>query len=77
MLYEVITPTGDIKKRLEDFFWRASLGFRYSSGVEGKLAQDILKIDKILSGELPKYEWSVDISSGFVENHGYFSTGIV
>jgi hypothetical protein len=68
-------PTGEMKKRLEDYFWRSSLGFRYSSGVEGKLAQDISKIDKIISGELPKYEWAVNITEEFVETHGWFSTG--
>jgi len=68
-------PTGEMKKRLEDFFWRSSLGFRYSSGVEGKLAQDISKIDKILAGELPKYEWAVNVNEEFVETHGWFSTG--
>ncbi|WP_209332829.1 DUF262 domain-containing protein [Lunatimonas salinarum] len=68
-------PTGEIKKRLEDFFWRASLGFRYSSGVESKLAQDIEKIEKIVKGELPKYEWAVNIDEEFVENNGWFSTG--
>jgi hypothetical protein len=68
-------PTGEIKKRLEDFFWRVSLGFRYSSGVESKLAQDIEKIEKIVNGELPKYEWAVNVDEEFVENHGWFSTG--
>jgi hypothetical protein len=68
-------PTGDMKKRLEDFFWRTSLGFRYSSGVEGKLVQDIAKIDKIIAGELPKYEWAVNVNREFVETHGWFSTG--
>jgi hypothetical protein len=68
-------PTGEIKKRLEDFFWRASLGFRYSSGVESKLAQDIEKIEKIVKGELPKYEWVVNVDEEFVENNGWFSTG--
>lgn len=68
-------PTGEVKKRLEDFFWRASLGFRYSSGVEGKLVQDIAKIDKIIAGELPKYEWAVTVNREFIETHGWFSTG--
>lgn len=68
-------PTGEIKKRLEDYFWRSSLGFRYSSGVEGKLAQDIAKIDKIIAGELPKYEWAVNVNEDFVQTHGWFSTG--
>ena len=68
-------PTGEMKKKLEDFFWRASLGFRYSSGVEGKLAQDIEKIDSIINGQLPKYEWSVKIDEDYIEEHGWFSTG--
>jgi len=68
-------PTGEMKKRLEDFFWRVSLGFRYSSGVEGKLVQDIAKIDKIIANELPRYEWAVIINKEFVESHGWFSTG--
>lgn len=67
-------PTGEIKKRLEDFFWRASLGFRYSSGVESKLAQDIEKIEVIIKGGLPKYEWAVNVTEEFIENNGWFST---
>lgn len=68
-------PTGEIKKKLEDFFWRCSLGFRYSAGVEAKLAQDIAKIDLILKNQLPKYEWAVDINKDFILSHGFFSTG--
>lgn len=68
-------PTGIMKKRLEDFFWRASLGFRYSSGVEGKLVQDIAKIDKIIADELPSYEWAVNVNKEFVRANGWFSTG--
>lgn len=68
-------PTGEMKKRLEDYFWRSSLGFRYSSGVEGKLAQDISKIEKIIAGGLPKYEWAVNVNKEFVETNGWFSTG--
>lgn len=68
-------PTGEMKKRLEDYFWRSSLGFRYSSGVEGKLAQDIAKIDTILANGLPKYEWAVNVNKEFVLKQGYFSTG--
>ena len=68
-------PTGKMKKRLEDYFWRASLGFRYSSGVESKLAQDIEKIEKIINDELPKYEWAVTIDEEYIEKNGWFSTG--
>lgn len=68
-------PTGQTFKLLEDFFWRVSLGFRYSSSVEGKLVQDVDKIDKILKGEQPRYEWLVDTSAGYIKQHGYFTTG--
>jgi len=68
-------PSGETKKMLEDFFWRASLGFRYSSGVENKLAKDVEKIDKILEGELPKYEWQVDVSPESIVSQGWFSAG--
>ncbi len=68
-------PTGEMKKRLEDFFWRASLGSRYSSGVESKLVQDIDKIDSIINGVLPKYEWAINIDEEYIENNGEFSTG--
>jgi len=68
-------PTGRMKKRLEDYFWRASLGFRYSSGVESKLSQDIEKIEKIINDELPKYEWAITIDEEYIEKNGWFSTG--
>lgn len=68
-------PTGDRQKYLEDFFWRVSLGGRYSQSVEGRLAQDIQKIDKIIKGNLPKYEWAVDTSSDFIRSNGWFSLG--
>jgi hypothetical protein len=70
-------PVGPTKKMLEDFFWRASLGVRYSSGVEGKLTQDVAKIDKIIEGKLPTYEWTVDVSLEQLKNPqwGAFATG--
>ncbi|MBB6128341.1 DUF262 domain-containing protein [Mucilaginibacter lappiensis] len=68
-------PTGDKQKYLQDFFWRCALSGRYSSGVEGKLAQDIKRIDLIISNKLPQYEWAVDISPEFIKNHGWFSAG--
>ena len=68
-------PCGDIQKLLEDFFWRASLGERYSSSVESNLAQDLQKIDSIISGKQPKYEWSVDLDEESLDYNGYFNTG--
>lgn len=48
-------PDANQRKYLEEFFWRMSLSFRYSSSTESKLAQDIKRIDKILAGERPEY----------------------
>ncbi len=68
-------PTGEIQKRIEDFFWRASLGGRYSSGVESKLASDINKIDKISNNESIKYDWSINTTAQFIKDNGEFRTG--
>jgi hypothetical protein len=68
-------PTGNKQKYLQDYFWRVSLSGRYSSGLEGKLAQDIKKIDLILNDELPKYDWGIDISPDFIVKNGWFNAG--
>ncbi len=49
-------PKGEQIKFLEEFFWRMSLSFRYSSSTESKLAQDIKRIDEILAGNRPNYD---------------------
>ena len=48
-------PTADQRKYLEEFFWRISLSYRYSSSTESKLAQDIKRIDLILADKRPDY----------------------
>jgi hypothetical protein len=68
-------PTGDRQKYMQDFFWRCSLSGRYSSGLESKLLQDIKRIDKILKGELPKYDYAIDTSVNFIKTNGWFSAG--
>lgn len=68
-------PIGDKQRYLEDFMWRVSLGGRYSSSVESKLAQDIKRIDKILKNEKPEYDWAIDTSSEFINKNGWFNTG--
>lgn len=57
-------PKGEQRKYLEEFFWRMSLSFRYSSSTESKLAQDIKRVDQILDGQRPDYgEIKVDLDS--------------
>src|SRR5690606_6065888 len=68
-------PTGEKLRLLVDFFWRASIGFRYSSSVESKLVQDIDKMDLILKEVQPEYEWGVDFSPQYISKHGNFATG--
>lgn len=53
--YKQNRPEAEQRKYLKEFFWRMSLSFRYSSSAESRLAQDIKRIDKILSGERPEY----------------------
>jgi len=48
-------PSSQQFKYLEEFFWRMSLSYRYSSAAESKLAQDIKRIDLILNHERPDY----------------------
>lgn len=68
-------PDVEQRKLLEDFFWRCALGARYSSSVESKLAQDVRRIDRILTGESPDYDWSVDVSPDFLLENGWFNAG--
>jgi hypothetical protein len=68
-------PTGDKQKYLQDYFWRCSLSGRYSSSLESKLAQDIKRIDLILNGELPKYDWGINTSPEFIVSNGWFNAG--
>lgn len=57
-------PNRDQRKYLEEYFWRMSLSFRYSSSTESKLAQDIKRIDLILDGQRPDYaDIKVDLES--------------
>lgn len=41
---------------LEEFFWRMSLSYRYSSSTESKLSQDIKRIDEIIQWNKPNYD---------------------
>lgn len=60
---------------LEDFFWRCSLGRRYSSAVESNLAQDVARIDMILEGKTPDYDWAINVDADFLLNNGWFNAG--
>lgn len=68
-------PDAVQKPLLEDFFWRCALGGRYSFAVESKLAQDIKRIDSILQGQSPEYDWGIDVSPAFLIENGRFNAG--
>ncbi len=40
---------------LKQYFWWAALSNRFSSAAETKIAQDVLRMDEILSGRVPSY----------------------
>jgi hypothetical protein len=48
-------PTPVQNKLLTQYFWWASLSSRFTSGSEGKLAQDLKRMDRFLAGERPDY----------------------
>ncbi|MBE8233094.1 MAG: hypothetical protein HAW67_05105, partial [Endozoicomonadaceae bacterium] len=68
-------PVGEENRKLTDLFWNISLGYRYSSATETKLAQDIERVDKIMKGEDVNYDWSIEIEPEQIIKHGWFSTG--
>lgn len=55
-------PKADQRKYLEEFFWRVSLSSRYSSATESKLAQDIKRIDTILTNKRPDYSGDIKVN---------------
>ena len=48
-------PSARQAKLLTQYFWWASLSHRFSSGVEGKIAQDLERMDLILAEQPPDY----------------------
>lgn len=68
-------PTGEMATRLRDLFWRCALSERYSASTESKLSQDIKKVDLILKGQAPTYDWTVDTSPEYIIKNGTFATG--
>ena len=48
-------PTQMQNKLLSQYFWWASLSNRFTSGVEGKVALDLKKMDEILKEKAPSY----------------------
>jgi hypothetical protein len=68
-------PTGKKQQYLQDFFWRTSLGGRYSTSLESRVGQDLKRIDQIIEGNLPSYDYPIDLTPQFIRENGQFSAG--
>ena len=67
-------PDHDQEELLQEYFWRSSLSYRFSSGVETKLGQDAKRIDQIISRKKPGYDFNVLLDKEEIKNW-WFSTG--
>ena len=66
-------PTPKQQRYLNEYFWRASLGGRYLSAADGKIALDKNKMDRILEGKIPKYEWGLNLTPKWIIENGEFN----
>lgn len=66
-------PIDNKQALLEDFFWKCAIGARYSSSLESKINQDLKKVDSILNGIEPHYEWQVSIKPSSLIANGKFN----
>ena len=56
-------PTPTQMKELENLFWQCSLGNRYDAAIDGRLTQDIKRVDEILKNKSPDYDWETNFST--------------
>lgn len=61
-------PDSNQEKLLQEYFWRSSLSYRFSSGVETKLGQDAKRIDQIIGEVRPAYDFSVLLDKEEIKN---------
>ncbi len=61
--------------RMRTLFWRIAVESRYSSGLEGEVAQDIRRVDEILAGREPKYDSMPNLTWEMIRDHGHFGVG--
>lgn len=66
-------PSSTQARLLADFFWRCSIGGRYSSSLESRLASDLGRIDSILQGQAASYDWPAHVDAEFLRANGRFS----
>ena len=68
-------PTSTQIKELKNLFWRCSLGGRYDAAIDSRLTQDIRRVDQIIEGKSPNYDWKIDISPEHLIENGTFNPG--
>lgn len=68
-------PGGEMSRRLEDLFWRVSLVGRYSSAQETKVGHDVTRVDRIVQGSSPHYDYPVNPTPAFIARNGEFRVG--
>lgn len=69
-------PSREQAKLLQEYFWKSSLSHRFSSGVEGKLAQDTKRIISIMNNSRPDYDkkYQMSLTKESIRDY-WFSTG--
>lgn len=72
------SPSAKQDMYLTDYFWRASLGYRYTTGPDTKIKADCHRMDVILKEEKqPSYDWSIksNITADYLLENGEFKLG--
>ncbi len=68
-------PSAEQANQLQQYFWMASLSYRYSAAAETRIGQDIKRIERILDGQQPEYDFRDErVDTDEVEER-WFSTG--
>lgn len=67
-------PNPTQKLFLQEYFWRSSLSYRFSEAVETKLGQDAKRVDQIIDGKRPKYDFNILLEEEKLKSWE-FSTG--
>jgi hypothetical protein len=68
-------PDAERSAMLQSFFWRVGLGERYAHASDTNLNQDIKRMEIIVDGKEPTYDWHVDFSADSIKAKGVFATG--
>lgn len=67
-------PNVEQQAFLEEFFWRTSIGEHYVHSSDTRTAADLKKIDSILQGVRPTYDYPVPATPEAIRENGSFGT---